>query len=71
MKTRSPIEMMVDKACGFDPNNPPPIDEKPQLDEIASTLLLIADAAKDWKLGKTGADGRLCAAVDKWIELGG
>ena len=24
MRPRSPIEMMVDKACGFDPNAPPP-----------------------------------------------
>lgn len=24
MSKRSPINRMIDKACGFDPNNPPP-----------------------------------------------
>lgn len=28
-KHRSPIEMMVDKACGFDPSNPPQPRELP------------------------------------------
>ena len=45
---RSPITLMIDRACGFDPSNPP----KPRiLDEkaIGNAMLEVCDAAEAWK----------------------
>ena len=43
---RSPIEMMVDRACGFDPDAPRP--PKPPIDLEASTLMRVGTAAVAW-----------------------
>jgi len=52
MRPRSPIEMMVDKACGItaeDLARPPP-EPRPPLDEdkVTKALLRLADAAGAW-----------------------
>ena len=39
MRARSPIEMMVDKACGFDPNAPPPPREPVKADDEQTQLV--------------------------------
>lgn len=87
MRARSPIEMMVDKACGFDPSVAP---ARKLLDAEAAAFLAVADAAKAWWEGKrplafteddhldeptvncTGArDNALCLAVAEMVRLGG
>ncbi len=76
---RSPIEMMVDKACGVDPNalratlRPNLV----ALDAEAQALLSVADAAKSW--WEAGERGEVTAlhvaqlkdAVADWVHLGG
>lgn len=79
MKPRSPIERMVDEACGYDPDNLP----KPsKIDRLAEALLAIADAAKAWsrtqsirQRNRAGllvpAEIKLKRVVEEWIRLGG
>ncbi len=74
MKHRSPIEMMVDQACGFDPSKEQPVQNIQRLDEATKALLEVADAAKSWRNGfvpRTSREKRLVAAVDKWVLHGG
>jgi hypothetical protein len=47
MRSRSPIEMMVDKACGYDPTKDTTEVKEPLADE-AKALLAVADAAVAW-----------------------
>ena len=79
MRPRSPIEMMVDKACGFDPNAQRAAG-RPNLvalDAEAQALLNVADAAKSW--WEAGERGEVTArdvaqlkdAVAEWVHLGG
>jgi hypothetical protein len=47
IRARSPIEMMVDKAWGYDPSkDTAPVKEI--LEDETKTLLAVADAAVDW-----------------------
>ncbi len=45
MRARSPIEMMVDQACGFDPNAPPPPREPVKADDEQTQLVCDACTA--------------------------
>ncbi len=55
--SRSPIQMMVDQACGFDPNAPKP---KPvTLDAETKALLAVVDAAEVWWKGRRPISFRL------------
>jgi hypothetical protein len=51
MRTRSPIEMMVDKACGYDPSKDTTPAKEPLADESAA-LLAVADAAVLWWINR-------------------
>jgi|DEB19_MinimDraft_2_1074335.scaffolds.fasta_scaffold36649_2 hypothetical protein len=47
MRTRSPIEMMVDQACGFDPNaptppRPPVVADDPQTQLVCDACTAVA-----------------------------
>jgi hypothetical protein len=44
---RSPIEMMVDRACGITEASPPP-PQRPTPDEQTEALLAVCDAAVTW-----------------------
>lgn len=56
---RSPIEMMVDQACGFDLNAPRPEQRPLVLDEETKALLAVVDAAEVWWKGNRPARYRL------------
>ena len=45
---RSPIEMMVDKACGFDPDVPRPAVTRTVVDRDTQALMNVGDAALAW-----------------------
>ena len=65
---RSPITLMIDRACGFDPSNPP----KPRiLDEkaIGNAMLEVCDAAEAWKRNHKRGTKRLAAAVVAYQKL--
>lgn len=69
---RSPIEMMVDKACGFDPANPPPVSKPEEMPENAPALMLeIVDAAKAWDRNHKKGTPRLRTAVAAFRAIGG
>lgn len=71
--SRSPIEMMVDKACGFDPEAPRAAE---QATEEVSALLMVADAALAWwrNPGDKEADAlrMACERLDAlgWSDIG-
>ncbi len=78
MRPLSPIEMMVDKACGVDvaachPSRP----VAAELDEAAKALLAVADCAVAWRketigsLGQTHIDMELMKAVKQWMKFTG
>ena len=48
--SRTPIERMVDEACGFDPNAPAPLPEPPRVPSEEDVLVFVAtmDAAMRW-----------------------
>ena len=73
---RSPIEMMVDNACGVTPEDlarPAPKPNVQELDRETQALLKLADAAKAWHLdpGRDGGVPALHAACAEWVALGG
>jgi hypothetical protein len=60
----SPIELLVDKACG--------ITEIDKNDMPELTLLALADAAKDWKIfPSVENEYKLREAVEAWETIGG
>jgi hypothetical protein len=71
-RARSPIEMMVDKACGFDPDAP----TKPPLEEETKALCAVGDAAVTWfkkmspSLCRTKEEENLFQAASKLFKLG-
>lgn len=68
---RSPIEMMVDKACGYDASKKESLDEK-----RSKALVAVADAAVKWrkwmKKNKhaSAREEELMKAVDELMRLG-
>lgn len=73
---RSPIEMMIDKACGVtaeDLVRPPPKRAVQAMDRETQALLNVADAAKAWHLdpSRDGSAAALHAACAEWVALGG
>ena len=49
MIARSPIEMMIDVACDFDPNMPRPEPRKTKATDVdAQALMNVGDAAVAW-----------------------
>lgn len=49
MRPRSPIEMMVDKACGFDPGAAPPPREPVKADDPETQAVCdVCEAAAAW-----------------------
>ena len=81
MKARSPIEMMVDRACGVDPANDTLRIHKPMrkkdIDPAAQALLAVADASVKWwrKVSKSmranAIDHELMRAVEAWMKVSG
>jgi hypothetical protein len=74
MRERSPIEMMVDKACGYDPSKDTAPAKEPLADESAA-LLAVADAAVAWQkvmmpFFNSDEEKTLYFAVEKLIKLG-
>jgi hypothetical protein len=72
---RSPIEIMIDQACGVvsDQQEQHPIYRPSALSEL---LLAVADAAEDWYMAHSkeelaAAEQALTAAVAKWLDAGG
>jgi hypothetical protein len=71
-KPRSPIEAMIDQACGYDP-------AKHSTDEAHVTAMLaVIDAAERWyvfhretEAELTPSESELAAAVKRWLELAG
>lgn len=53
MRPRSPIEMMVDQACGRDPNAVP---EKAPLEDETKAFMQVVDTAKAWWESRRPAD---------------
>ena len=49
---RTPIEIMIDKACGFDGSSSVPIPKNEMPETMPDMLLAVADAAKEWWRGK-------------------
>lgn len=47
MKARSPIEMMIDQACGIDPNAEPAV-QAPSTSPDTQALIDVGDAATSW-----------------------
>lgn len=73
-RPRSPIDAMIDKACGVPPGWQPTAPARPppeQIDAEAKALLEIAAAAKAWRRSPAKGAARLRRAVDRWLELGG
>ena len=74
MKPRSPIERMVDQACGFDPSKAeaePKSPTKEQLDDVTAAMLEVCSAACAWAKNKYKGGKRLTTAVRKYRNLGG
>lgn len=69
-RARSPIEMMVDRACGFDPNNPPPAKPKPSDAEIQAAFTEVFDAALAWQKNYKKGATRLISAVKAAKAIG-
>lgn len=76
MTLRSPIEMLVDQACGILPGAATARTEHPYEREAAA-LLSVGDTAKAWRIAlQNGSDAceeqqNLESAIDAWIALGG
>lgn len=74
----SPIERMIDAACGHTPSEvqSAAVPER-DADADSKVLLAVADAAKAWRRAgpkssrHENATERLKKAVDRWIEIGG
>ena len=57
---RSPIEIMVDEACGFDPHAPKPAARIPEVSREAQILMNVGDAAVAWlRQRKEGTEASL------------
>lgn len=75
MKKRSPIEQMIDRACGIKPGEDAQTP-KPSQDDVALALAAVGDAAKGFVLarrrgmGIADARGVLLNATEKLIDLG-
>lgn len=67
---RSPIEMMVDKACGFDANSikqkEPRIHNQQDDEAITKALVRVGNAAAAWHLAK--AEGRMTSAIARKLD---
>ena len=64
---RSPIEMMIDKACGFDPSNPPKPKEYPidlHCPKCKETLKVDRDESDPEGTAKIETDCPKCATED-------
>lgn len=62
--------MMVDKACGFDPANPPPTPPRPSDAEIQAAFTEVFDAALAWQRNHRKGAKRLTAAVKAARKIG-
>jgi hypothetical protein len=72
MKGLSPIEMMIDKACGHDPNE---IPEKSLIDKRSDAIVRVCEHAVVWHKSistrqREDAKSRLHEAVKELIGLG-
>ncbi len=65
----SPIEMMIDKACGISVTTP--VGPNKAHDAAGAALLEIADAEKRWDRNHKKGTKRLSAAVAAWRAIGG
>lgn len=64
---RSPIEMMVDQACGYDPNAE---DEKITPRPPEEILLTLADASTDWYKDESAVNfERMKKSIKEWIDI--
>lgn len=75
VRVRSPIEQMVDRACGLKPGEDPQTP-KPSQDDVAIALATVGDAAKGFVLarrrgmGIADARGVLLNATERLMDLG-
>lgn len=76
----SPIEQMIDKACGFDRKQFEEDRQKVVAEQAVEPpknapqlLLAVADAAKRWREhgGAIRYEAKLIKAIDAWIAIGG
>jgi hypothetical protein len=79
MRARSPIEMMVDKACGFDPNAPSPPRPPVKADDPETQAVCdVCEAAAAWvraiedgtAADATVAEARLLAKARALVATG-
>jgi hypothetical protein len=65
MRARSPIEMMVDRACGFDPDKPPPKRAEPDIalccPSCEETLMVYGDKTDPPGTSRVETDCPKCA----------
>lgn len=72
MMPLSPIERMIDSACGLQPGQiPPPMRPSEPPPGATEALLEVAAAAKAWHRNHKRGAKRLTVAVKRWLELGG
>lgn len=64
MRPRSPIEAMVDAACGFDPNKPPPREPIKAEDPETQAVLDVCEAAAAWVRSFDGTKAEARTAED-------
>lgn len=72
---RTPIETMIDVACGVAPGEPARPAKMPA--DFPAKLLAVADAAQDWYAAHAGfevltaSEQALALAVHDWLAAGG
>lgn len=71
---RSPIDIMIDRACGIPdgaPIRPAAVRKEKRLPREAQVLLNLADAAEAWHLDPDcSATDKLHEACAEWMALG-
>ena len=65
-----PIVAIVDQACGFDRNNPPPPAPKPDFEAIGKAMVEVCEAARRWDRNHKKGTPRLRTSLKTLRGLG-